>query len=92
MKRALSTRSCAGRTHVGAVSHVKPDQQRDDTTGGGISGKGEPAMKLFYSPGACSLAERTLARPAVQAAMKVEGWANPVSSETGSSEEQARSA
>jgi glutathione S-transferase len=39
-----------------------------------------------------ALRQRTLARSAVQAAMKVEGWANPVSTKTGSSEEQARSA
>jgi len=46
-----------GTTHIGAVPHAKPDQQRDDATGGGISGKGETAVKLFYSPGACSLAD-----------------------------------
>jgi len=42
---------------------AKADQQRDDMTGGGIQTiqfrhhEGESAVKLFYSPGACSLAD-----------------------------------
>jgi len=34
MGRALSTRSCTGRPHVGAVSPRKTDQLHDHVTGG----------------------------------------------------------
>jgi len=34
MGRALSTRSCTGQPHVGAVSPRKSDQLHDDATGG----------------------------------------------------------
>jgi hypothetical protein len=61
MRRALSTRSCAGRTHVGAVSlresASNATTRRAEAFRRLRHHEGESAVRLFYSPGACSLAD-----------------------------------
>jgi glutathione S-transferase len=59
MRRALSTRSCAGRTHVGAVSLRTPTSHTTTRRADAfpiLRSLKESRLKLYYSPGACSLA------------------------------------
>lgn len=59
MRRALSTRSCAGPTHVGAVSLRTPTSHTTTRRADAfpiLRSLKESRLKLYYSPGACSLA------------------------------------
>ena len=54
MRRALSIRSCAGRTHAGAVSLRSPASHTMTRRAEAFLNE-ELSMKLYYAPGACSL-------------------------------------